>query len=111
MRHGDFVLCDDSPESNQKSNRKDQKVGNMGPNRKYSSPKSKESAPKNVSREDIEKKLNEIDEIVEEVTSSAADVAKIAIGVAVVVVVAFAFFSGRRRALRPRTLVTFTKTR
>lgn len=83
----------------------------MGPNRKYSSSKSKVLPPKDVTRGDIEKKLKEIDEIIEDVTSSAADVAKFAIGAAVVVVVVFAFFAGRRRALRPRTLVTFTKTR
>ena len=66
---------------------------------------------KRVTREDIEKKLNEIDGIIEEATTSAGDIAKFAIGVGVVVIVALAFFSGRRRALRPRTFVTFTKTR
>ncbi len=72
-------------------------------------PPKKQVAPTNVTRADIEKKLKEIDDVVVEATSSAASAAKIAIGVGVVVVIAFV--SGRRRALRPKTIVSFTKTR
>lgn len=74
-------------------------------------PPQKQLPVKNVSRDDIERKLKEIDDIIVEATSSAASAAKIAIGVGIVVVVALAFVSGRRRALRPKTIVSFVKTR
>lgn len=82
----------------------------MAPPRKYPFKKTEE-APKNVTREQIEAKLNEIDEIVNEATDSAADMVKIAIGVGIVVVVGLAFLSGRRRALRSKTLITFIKSK
>ena len=71
----------------------------------------KKDAPSNVSRADIEKKLNEIDDIITEATSSAAGKSKIALVVGVVVLVGIAYFAGRRRAFRPKTFVTFTKSR
>ncbi len=71
----------------------------------------KKDAPSNVSREEIVKKLNEIDDIVTEATSSAAGKSKIALVVGVVVLVGIAFVAGRRRAFRPKTFVTFSKSR
>jgi|GEM_PF-4004504 len=62
-----------------------------------------------VTRKEIESKLEELDEIVQDATNSGKDAAKLVIGVAVVAVVAIAFFAGRRRALRSKTIVSFFK--
>lgn len=74
-------------------------------------PASKPTATKSVTREDIERKLQEIDDIITETTSSAASAAKVALGLGIAVVIILAFASGRRRALRPKTVVSFIKTR
>lgn len=82
----------------------------MPPSRKYMSSKKNSEVPTNVSRAEIEKKLNEIDEIVNDATSSAADMTKVALVIGVIAIAAIAFYSGRRRALRTKTFITFTKS-
>lgn len=69
------------------------------------------SATDNATRAEVEAKLKEIDDVITEATSSAADKAKIALGVAVAIGLAFAFIAGRRKGLRPKTIVSFTKVR
>ena len=77
--------------------------------RKYD--KKSDDSSKVVTRSDIEKKLNEIDDVIEEATSTSKDIAKLALGVCVVVVVGLAFYSGRRRALRSKTIISFVKSK
>ena len=69
------------------------------------------TTPPAATREEVQAKLNEIDAVINETTSNAKDFAKIAIGVAVVAGLFLAFRSGRRRALRPKTIISFTKVR
>jgi hypothetical protein len=64
-----------------------------------------------VSRADIEAKLKQIDKDISDATSSAADKAKVALGIAVAVGLLGAFIVGKRKGLRPKTYVTFTRLR
>ena len=79
--------------------------------RKYNKTNSKSTKSESISREDFEKKLGEIDEIVQETSNSGKDMIKFALGVGAVVVIGVAFFAGRRRALRTKTVVSFIKAR
>ncbi|MFN8015060.1 MAG: hypothetical protein U0R17_00425 [Acidimicrobiia bacterium] len=81
----------------------------MAPPRKYKKQQNEEI--KTVSREDIENKLNEIDSVINETKSSATEKAKVALGVGVGVLLLSAFLLGKRKALRKKTFITFTKTR
>ena len=57
-----------------------------------------------ISRDDIEAKARQIVQAVEETKDSARDTAMV-VGIAVAAVVVFAFFFGRRRGSRNKTLV------
>ncbi len=82
----------------------------MGPTRKYI--KDQSSGQINaISRQDIENKLDEIDEIIQDATDSSKEVVRFAIGAGVVGLVVIAFFVGKRKGLRARTIVSFTKAR
>lgn len=64
---------------------------------------------KSISRDDIEKKLNELDGILTDSTSSTLGAAKTVAIVGVVAIVGIAYFLGRRKALRNKTFITFIK--
>lgn len=64
-----------------------------------------------ATREEIKAKLDDINSVIEETKTSSKDFAKFAIGVLVVVGLLLAFRSGRKRALRPKTIVSFTKVK
>ena len=57
-----------------------------------------------ISRDDIEAKARQIVQAVEETKESAKDTAML-VGIAVAALVVFAFFFGRRRGSRNKTLV------
>ncbi len=57
-----------------------------------------------ISRDDIEAKAREIVSAIDETRESAKDTAMV-VGIAVAAVVVFAFFFGRRRGSRNKTLV------
>ncbi|MEX2251135.1 MAG: hypothetical protein WD895_03575 [Acidimicrobiia bacterium] len=57
-----------------------------------------------ISRDDLEAKARQIVDAIEETKESARDTAVLA-GVAIALVVAIAFFFGRRRGSRNKTLV------
>ena len=63
-----------------------------------------------VTRNDIERKLEELDEVFQDTANSGKDIAKIAIGIGVVLLLGLAFYSGRRRSLRTKTTVSFFKS-
>lgn len=71
----------------------------------------KPAPAKIVTREDVEKKLKEISQTIEEETSSSKDKLQVALIAAFGIGITLAFLAGRRRSLRKKTYVTFFKAR
>lgn len=71
----------------------------------------KKSPAKIVTRADVENKLSEISKTIEEETNSSKDKLQIVLIAAFGIGITLAFLSGRRRAMRKKTYVTFVKTR
>ena len=64
---------------------------------------------KNVSRDDIKNKMGEINVVIDEIKSSSTDTIKVVAIIGIGLLVGIAFFSGRRRAMRPKTLINIEK--
>jgi hypothetical protein len=64
-----------------------------------------------VSREDVEKKLHSVNSAVQDLKNESVDTAKVIAVIAIAVIVGIAFYSGRRRSLRPKTFLSITKTK
>lgn len=64
-----------------------------------------------ATREDVVAKIQNLNVAVEEMKSDSVDTLKMIAICGVIVLVGIAFLSGRRRALRPKTLVSIIKTR